>query len=216
MEDGVTYANALYLIPDSNPGGFIHSGLNFDLLGVPKRVLLSGKFGFADGASGTNGVAFSVFYLEDDRSYQSPSYLPATHWQNHAFLEKRYDGTLKQFTFDITPLLDKPAVGFGIENLGDSTKDWAYLTEFKLNWYGQEINLLNSSLLSQFNWHSSQGAVPWGSSGPQGTAQLATVTMEDRITYVNALFLQPDSSPGGFMHSGMDFGKVSPYINPCQ
>ncbi len=219
MENGVSYPKALYLVPDYDPTGFIHGGVNFPATGAPRRVVLTGRFGFANGAAGTNGAALGVWNLEDDRSYQSPSHSPASHWDAQ-ILYKPYDGKLKRFAIDITALLDKPAIAIGVEDAGNSYNDWVHFTELKLNWYGQTIDLINSGAASQLAWNSQHDTVIWNdpdpSNGSHGVARVSpSTTMEDGVTYTNTLFLHPDYDTNGFIHTGLNSWILSQYITPC-
>ena len=183
------------------------------------RVRLHGAFGFGSGAQPSNGVALSVLFLEDDRSYRSPASLPSVTWLPHALVVKQYDGALRSFSVDLGAVMERPAVVFGIENLGSSYFDQSYITELKLDWYGQEIDLLTPAFLGQLGWHSSQGAVTWGSSGPAGTVRLVSgVTMEDGQAHNGVLQIMPDwiDPAAGFLHAAIDWWKVQPLVNSCQ
>ncbi len=219
LEDNSTPATPmLYLHPNFVDNGFIHAGINFDATGAPKRVRLIGAFGFSQAAAGTNGVAFSVQYLDDDDNIDvTGDSVGDAVWKGLPLINKSYTQKLGRFDVDITPFLDKPAMVFGIEANGSYANDQVYLTEFKLNWYGQEINLINSSILGQLNWHSTTHSGLWGSSGPNGTAVIASnVTLEDGSRPTTPmLYLHPNYVNNGFIHAGLDFWKISPYITTC-
>jgi len=187
------------------------------------KVRLKGKFGFQNNSCGTsgctNGVSFNVSYLDDETSFRDPSYLPSQTWKNANTIVKTYTGSLSNFDIDITPYLDKPDMTFSIWSNGEATSDNIFFPEFKLDWYGQEINLLNTDLLKNLNWHSGAGifAFPkWGNLGQ--VAIMNNYALEDGQTYPVSLFMAPNFNVSGdtFVAAGLNsFKPFSSYINSC-
>jgi hypothetical protein len=183
-----------------------------------KRVRLKGKFGFVQAATGSNGVALTVSYLDDDVSYRNPSYLPTQTWKNHVFSPKYYDGQLQAFDIDITPLLDKPGLVFGIESLGNPEFDMVFFPEFILDWYGTEVDLLDPNLLSYFNWHSQAQSLGWPNEDHLGVATWRSdVVLEDGQAYPKELYLNPNWNVGGdtFIHAGVDWMNIQSFLPQC-
>jgi len=185
-----------------------------------KEVKLKGKFGLSqDVAFQGNGVSFTVSYLNDYLSHQDPSWQGANRWETLASVKKTYNGQLKEFEIDINSILDSPAIVFGIESDGDPEFDLPYFTEFKLEWYGQEVDLLNQEKLSKFNWHSSAGGLNFGQCSNLGCARLnySNVVLEDGKSYLLLLQMAPNWNVGGdtFIHAGIDWLKFEPFIPRC-
>lgn len=184
-----------------------------------QKVKLKGKFGFGKNASPTNGVILSVSYINDYLSKVDPSWEKSTNWEALASLTKKYDGQLKSFEFDITQILDTPAIVFGLDSNGDPGFDQVYFTELKLDWYGSEVDLLDREKLAKFNWHSLAGTFNFGQNSNLGCAYLINdVLLEDGNRYSKALFLAPNWNTGGdtFVHAGIDWMKFEPFIPQCR
>ncbi len=183
-----------------------------------ERVKLKGKFGFSKTADKTNGIVFGTSYLNDYLSYKDPSWEGATRWEALVLIPKAYNGQLKEFEVDITSVLDTPAIVFGIESSGNPEFDQVHFTEFKLVWYGQEVDLLENEKLSKFNWHSQVGGLSWSTEGANGTAIIKTNSLlETGETYVKTLYLHPNFNIGGdtFIHAGVDWMNLESFIPHC-
>gem|GEM_PF-1370868 len=183
------------------------------------RVKLKGKLAFKQGAQQSDGINLIISYIDDDKSYASPSYTPSAKWNTFAAIEKKYDGTIKPFEIDITPILDKPKIGIRIDANQNPNYDWIHLTELKLDWYGTEINLADEAVLSSFIWYNDNGVFPWGQAAQSGTAQLAnSVVMEDGNAYSNAIYLHPEWITGitnHYVQTELDFMKLKNKLESC-
>jgi len=213
MEDGNTYPSALYMVPNWDYRGFMHGVLNLPATGAPRRVLLTGRFGFATGATASNGAAMRIIYQEDDRNTAT------FQWPVYKQIDETYNGALQRFAIDITPILDKPAIAFSVDAGGNSSYDWIHFTELKLNWYGQVIDLIGGGAASQLSWFSTQGGVTWNdpnsANASKGVARVEPITMEDGIFYSSSLYLLPDSTSDGFIRAGLNPWITNSTVTPC-
>ena len=175
-----------------------------------RRVLLHGKLGLGQGANLSDGITFAVMYYDEDRQVGV--------WRAAALVSKRYDGTLKSFSVDITPFLDKSAIAIGIEAGPNASYDWAYLAELKVSWYGTEVDLLRDSVLRSFFWNSAAGPITWGSATTpsNGVAWLAAnPTLEDGLVHSDSAYLHPNWQANGFMHGTVNFDGFAPDLARC-
>ena len=93
-------------------------------------------------------VKTGLFYLNDDLSYENPSYKPTTAWKEVSSVKGQ--GPEVSFNLDMTRFLDVPVLVWGVDAL--TTAEVEFI-ELKLNWYGEVVDLLSDSNWTKIGWH---------------------------------------------------------------
>jgi len=121
LEDGDTYAKVLETHPKWVNSGWI-SGY-YPETTIPMGAKFVAEVGFLDGAAGTDGVKFRVWFWQT--GVDIPNLL--------ASVDATYDGDLDYFNIDLLPIVGRTGrIGFQILAGPSSGKDWAIWSSAKM------------------------------------------------------------------------------------
>jgi hypothetical protein len=114
LEDGDTYAKVLETHPRWVSNGWIHG--MYPSMTIPQGAWFVADVGFLSGATGTDGVTFLVWFLED--GYSSPKLLNS--------VSADYDSGLDRMEIDLSSIVgDSGSIGLEVLAGSSSGQDWA-------------------------------------------------------------------------------------------
>ncbi len=186
LEDGVNYTNMIFSHPDSRSdvadGNHFMKG-TFQNVAIPDisgMIKFSAIVGIANGATGTDGVTFSLSIYRNGKYYEI------------AAVDVENDGLLNTLSADITAYKGETLSFILKVNANDNPNcDWACWKEAKIETYG---NIIYDFITNPpQTWANSKAPIAWGSiNSLSGGAYYSSWQLENGKMYLEKIYVQPD------------------------